>query len=154
MRSAKRKVHITLESRQEDEVTMHEYVGEWVQKHRSVFLLYEESEEDGQVRTTVRWNEEELKITRRGDVETEQTFAPGVRRPGVYRTANVAFAMETVTDGLSFYADAPGSDSDAAGDGVPFDLPLTIEWGYTLWMNEQHIGRFQIRLKIEEVSEQ
>ncbi|XEC94870.1 DUF1934 domain-containing protein [Paenibacillus tarimensis] len=150
----KRKVRIALESRQEDEVTEHEYIGEWVNKNKSVYLQYEEDSEGEaeRTRTTVRWNGEELKIMRRGTVQTEQTFALGKRRSGEYGTRDVRFAMETVTHSLTFSGERGSSAEQASGgEEAAFRLPVTVDWSYTLWMDHQHIGRFQIRLRIQEV---
>ncbi|MBD2845592.1 DUF1934 domain-containing protein [Paenibacillus sp. IB182496] len=147
MTLTKRKVRIALESRQEDEVTRHAYAGEWVLRGRSAFLHYEEEEDGGRVRTVMRWGEDEIKITRRGDVETEQTFVPNARRGGSYRMGGLSFPMETVTDAIAF------RDPQAQGEGARRDsmaLPLTIEWSYSLWMEDQQIGRFEIRLDIWE----
>lgn len=147
MQPAKTKVRITLESRQDDEVTLHTYMGDWAVRNHSAFLLYEETEDDCKLKTTVRWDEElrELKITRRGDVETEHHFVQGARRRGEYRFTGSRLVMETETEYLAMVSDA-GSQS-------ALKLPLTIEWKYRLWMSEEPVGYFQLRLHIQEVME-
>ncbi|MBJ6360677.1 DUF1934 domain-containing protein [Paenibacillus sp. GCM10012307] len=148
MNKKKRKVRIRLESRQEDEVTVHDYEGEWIPKPRSAYVLYEEREE-GQdpVRTTVRIGRGELTISRRGHIRSEQRFIEGLRQPGAYSTPGIQFKLETVTEQLTVL------QGDHGEQGAP-ELPLDIAWSYTLWMNGQHIGRFQLRLQIQEVDEQ
>ncbi|WP_028560251.1 DUF1934 domain-containing protein [Paenibacillus pinihumi] len=148
MKSNKRKVRIRLESRQEDEVTVHEYEGEWIPKFRSAYVLYEEREE-GQdpVRTTVRIGKGELVISRRGHIRSEQRFVEGLRQPGEYSTPDIQFHLETVTEQLTLL------QGDSGQQGAP-ELPADVAWSYTLWMNGQHIGRFQLRLQIQEVDAQ
>ncbi|RXZ79999.1 DUF1934 domain-containing protein [Paenibacillaceae bacterium] len=139
MRSDRRKVRITLESVQDSEVTVHHYEGFLIKKERYVYLQYDETEAGAAtVNTTVRWNRQELKIIRRGDVDSEQTFIPGLRQKGEYRTPEMRFALETVTDELII-----------EGDSID-NMPLLIQWSYTLWMESQHVGRFQIRLQVQE----
>lgn len=145
MRRQKQLVRIRLESRQEDEQTIHEYEGEWIIKGRSSYLLYEESDEGGQsVKTTIRIGPNELSIVRRGAVVSEQRYVEGLRQAGEYSTKGLRFRLETETEHLSVTG-AP------AGEGPRLQLPLDIAWSYTLWMDEQHIGRFELRLYIQEV---
>ena len=136
-----------MESRQDDEVSVHTYTGDWAVRNRAAFLLYEEVEDDRKLRTTVRWDEElrELKITRRGDVETEHHFVQGARRRGEYRLTGSRLLMETETDHLAMATDA--------GAQSALELPMTIEWKYRLWMSEEPVGYFQLRLHIQEVIE-
>lgn len=145
MRAAKTKVQITLQSRQDDELSIHTYEGDWAVRNRSAFLVYEEVDEDRRLRTTVRWDPalQELKITRRGDVETEHHFVCGARRRGEYRVSGARLLMETETDELQVTG---GADAKAS-----LELPVTMEWKYRLWMSEESVGYFQLRLHIQEV---
>lgn len=144
MARQKQLVRVRLESRQEDERTVHEYDGEWVIKERSGYLLYEEHDEGGHpVKTTIRVRPDELSIVRRGAVVSEQRYIKGLRQAGEYSTKGLRFRLETVTDLLTI------TSAKAADSGL-LPLPLDISWSYTLWMDEQHIGRFELRLYIEE----
>ncbi|MFS0724739.1 DUF1934 domain-containing protein [Paenibacillus sp. 1P07SE] len=145
MQSAKTKVKMTLESRHDDELSVHTYSGDWAVRNRSAFLIYEELEEGRRLRTTVRWDDglRELKITRRGDVETEHHYVQGARRRGEYRITGARLEMETETDYLAL---APDSES-------AHELPVTIEWKYRLWMSGEPVGYFQLKMHIQEVIE-
>ncbi|MGO4111489.1 DUF1934 domain-containing protein [Paenibacillus sp. YAF4_2] len=139
-------VKITLTSTQDGESVVQTYKGEWFRKERSVYIRYEEPVEGSAdpIRTLVRFRTDELSITRRGVVESEQLFVPGeVRRSGYYRSPYTSFQMETAT---AFVA-VKGDDGLELPSAV---LPYTIEWQYELWMNEHLSGRFHNRLHIQE----
>jgi Uncharacterized protein conserved in bacteria len=139
-------VKITLTSTQDGESVVHTYTGEWFRKERSVYIRYEEPVEGDapSIRTLVRFREDELSITRRGALESEQLFVPGEgRRSGYYRSPYTSFQMETSTAFVAVKGD----------DGAEFSLaepPCTIEWQYELWINEHLSGRFHNRLHIQE----
>ncbi|MBD2871601.1 DUF1934 domain-containing protein [Paenibacillus arenilitoris] len=144
------KVRIALESVQDGSSHVHTYAGEWFRKELSVFVRYVEPAQEeepgaGEVRTLVRYRPGELSIVRRGAVESEQLFAPGMRRTGYYRSRAASFPLETDTKLLRL---AAGQGEGA--DGLPGALPFTLEWQYELLVGEQMSGRFHIRLHIRE----
>ncbi|MFF2484219.1 DUF1934 domain-containing protein [Paenibacillus sp. NPDC058071] len=140
--SDKMTVTVTLESKQGGQSTRHVYPGEWFRKDRSVYIRYEEGEGTEAVRTIVRCRPDELFITRKGAVESDQLFLRGgSRQPGQYRSPYTSFTMETETQRLAYRAGGGRDD----GDLTP---PFTVEWKYEIWVEGELTGRFQNRLHI------
>ncbi|MBO7748701.1 DUF1934 domain-containing protein [Paenibacillus sp. MWE-103] len=141
-------VIITLESVIDGEKQVSVMDGEWYRKGGTFFLRYEETEAESAVRTVVRWRDGELSVTRRGDVESQQTFAAGVRRSGEYASRHASFALETETSLL--WAQFGGlMDADPDGERLLPNLPLLLEWHYKLLVDGGQIGDFVIRLRAE-----
>ncbi|PLT43737.1 DUF1934 domain-containing protein [Paenibacillus sp. FSL W8-1187] len=116
--------------------------GELIPKGRSLYLRYEERDElHGVVRTTLRWNGEELTLTRRGGLESDQTFAAGQSRGGRYASPHLSFPLVTETEELA---------ASSPGEGL---LPLTLSWTYRLRIEDESSGRFQLRLTIQEANQ-
>lgn len=143
-------VAITIESIQDGETTVQTLQGEWFRKERSIYIRYEECMDAGleasQIRTLIRYRPNELSITRRGAIESEQLFVQGdVRRVGYYRSAYTSFQLETDTHELVFRRRMAGE----LAEGQSVEPPFTIECQYELWVNEQMSGRFHIRFHIE-----
>ena len=149
-----RKARITLESVQDGRSHIHTYEGEWFRKERSIFIRYIEpaaavDPKAGEVRTLVRYRHGELSIVRRGVIESEQLFVPGLRRTGYYRSPATSFPLETDTVQLSLKAQ--DYDAASADAGVlPSKLPFTLEWEYEMHVGDQMSGRFHLRLHIQE----
>ncbi|WP_028609479.1 DUF1934 domain-containing protein [Paenibacillus harenae] len=144
------KVRVTLESMQDGSPHIHTYEGEWFRKELSVFVRYvepaaENGPETGEVRTLVRYRPDELSIVRRGAVDSEQLFVPGLRRAGYYRSKAASFPLET--DTLLLQLRQPQGES---ADELPATLPFTVEWQYDMHVGDQMSGRFHIRLHIQE----
>ncbi|ALS25659.1 DUF1934 domain-containing protein [Paenibacillus cisolokensis] len=132
-------VFVTVESVQDGERTVRKYKGELFRKEASVYIRYAETDDlNGQVRTVIRLKGGELSVTRRGGVESEQYFAAGAVRAGRYRSAHLSFPLETKTTALSMSEKAPG------------ELPMTLTWSYELRADGRHVGRFRLRLDIQE----
>ncbi|MDQ0063860.1 DUF1934 domain-containing protein [Paenibacillus harenae] len=152
-----RKVRITLTSAQDGSSFDHSYSGEWFRKERSIYIRYTEAADSddkgaGEVRTLIRYRPEELSILRRGAVESEQLFTAGQRRIGRYRSAAIAFELETDTSKLGLIG--AGGSASVDEHGLPSQLPFTLEWAYEMRVNEQSSGRFDIRLYIQEDTHQ
>lgn len=146
----KAKVKITLESDIDGEVQENRLDGEWYRKGRSFFLRYAESEEGSEVRTVVRWRDGELSLTRRGAVESRQTFVAGVRRSGEYESRHASFALETETSLLWVqFGDMTAEEGPSEEQLLPC-LPMFLEWRYRLLVDDEQIGDFIIRLRAEE----
>ncbi|WP_042171087.1 DUF1934 domain-containing protein [Paenibacillus gorillae] len=140
-------VIVTLESKQGSETTRHQYPGEWFRKDRSVYLRYEEGQDGEAVRTIIRCRPDEMLITRRGAVESDQLFVrDGGRQPGSYRSPYTSFQMETDTKKLSVRAGGGRDDADMAP-------PFTIEWKYEIWVNGEISGRFHNRLQVTQAEQ-
>jgi uncharacterized beta-barrel protein YwiB (DUF1934 family) len=154
MMAESRKVRITLESVQDGSSHIHVYEGEWFRKERSIFIRYSEpavagEPAAGEVRTLVKYRQDELSITRRGVIESEQLFVPGLRRTGRYHSAMTSFSLETDTMQLSLHI-PNGDGTTEIAETLPTTLPFTLEWEYEMHVGEQMSGRFHIRLHIQE----
>ncbi|CAM4468550.1 DUF1934 domain-containing protein [Paenibacillus tarimensis] len=135
-------VRIVLESSQEGaSPTITRHTGLLYNKPKSIFIRYDEQEQGGEgatVGTTIRWDGQELKLIRRGAVESEQSFVAGRRTGGAYRSDLADFRIETETTYLTVAAPPEAL------------LPITMEWRYELWLSGEHAGQFQIRLTLRE----
>jgi len=146
MNDEKARVVITLQSKVDGEQQTKHYQGEWFRKGETIYLRYEEADEvHGQLRTLVRWRNGELQVTRRGAVESEQVFVAGTRRNGRYRSAHTRFIMETETKQLRIHNGSLVSPSDGQKPGQ--QLLLELEWGYTMWVNDEETGSFEVLLR-------
>jgi uncharacterized beta-barrel protein YwiB (DUF1934 family) len=147
----KAKVRITLTSEVDGEKQEHRFIGEWYRKDRTVYMRYDEKDpESGEVRTMVRWREGELSVTRRGDVESDQTFVAGARRFGQYVSPQARFRLETDTSLLWMQCgDMTRSEPSASDEPLKLTLPMMLEWRYTLWVESEKTGDFIVRLRAE-----
>ncbi|SFT26455.1 DUF1934 domain-containing protein [Paenibacillus sp. BC26] len=146
-------VTISLRSDIDGEVEQNTFNGEWFRKGSSVFVRYEEASEgegDSVVRTIIRYRDGELSVTRRGDVESLQTFVAGTKRTGHYESAHAAFHLETETKLLWVQFGDLTKTGPSDGQLKP-DLPMLIEWHYTLLVNDEPTGEFRLRLQAEEL---
>ena len=82
-------VTVEVESRQDGRLAERKtHAGKLYDKAGALYLRYEEpAEAGGRIGTTLRWDGRELRLARGGAVESVQTFAPGKRTPGAYRSA-------------------------------------------------------------------
>lgn len=147
--SDKAKVNIMLESEIDGETQQNALNGDWYRKGSSFFLRYDEQEDGSDVRTIVRWRDGELSVTRRGDVESRQTFVVGGRRSGEYVSRHAAFALETETRLLWVQFGDIAQAGPSEGLLLP-GLPLLLEWHYRLLVDDEEVGDFKIRLRAEE----
>lgn len=137
----KTKARIVVTSRQGQEETVQEWMGEVFAKEDATYIRYEEPEEipgSGATRTLVKVTGGALKIMRHGGVEAEQTFEVGRRLPGFYRSPLTSFNLSTRTRSL--------------------ETKLTGTTGhvvceYDLYVFENLSGHFAISLHIQEEQE-
>jgi uncharacterized beta-barrel protein YwiB (DUF1934 family) len=139
-------VRIQLESDSDGEKLSQQLTGEWYAKGRAVYLRYEESEDSRTVRTLLMWKDGQLRLTRKGDVESEQTFSAGGKFEGFYRAETVRFELETVTSLLRIVAS--GEEGEEGEPPTPA-LPMLFEWHYELWTGGEKAGLFKVRLLAE-----
>jgi len=150
-RTASIAVAVELETRhQGGQPDVRRYSGLLYNKPRGQYLVYEEEAEGGaargeRTRTTIRWDGEELKLVRRGAIESEQIFALGRHTAGSYRLPQGTFALETETHELR--VDSGGSSHAAEW---PRPLKVTAFWRYDLKLGGEPAGYFEIRLTIWE----
>ncbi len=143
--TAKASVRITLDSTANGEKLSRTLNGEWYYRNNGIYVRYEEEEEGRVVRTLVSWKDGVLKVTRRGDAESEQTFAPGARLPGYYANAQVRLNLDTETTLLRVVSEMTAGETERPA------LPLVLEWHYKLWSADEHAGDFVVRLHAERI---
>lgn len=144
-----RAVRIVLESLQDGVSHKSIYSGELFRKERSFFIRYSEQAAEGdpivgEVRTLIRYGSGEMSINRRGAIESRQLFSLGGKRAGHFHSAMTSFAMEIETTLLELTVDSELSEQ------LPEGPPFTLEWKYTLYVNDEMSGRFHVRLHIQE----
>ncbi|WP_027086377.1 DUF1934 domain-containing protein [Cohnella panacarvi] len=145
--SSKASVRIKLDSTADGEKLSRELNGEWYYRNNGIYVRYTESEEGHSVRTLVSWKDGVLKVARRGDAESDQTFALGKRLPGYYANSQVRLNLDTETTLLRVVSDTiPGK---AEGAPPQPSLPLVLEWHYSLWAADEQAGNFIVRLHAE-----
>ena len=90
-------VRIKLVSTWDDERIEQDYRGELYRRGSAIYVRYtEQDEQGGKTRTVVKLSEREIKIMRRGEIESEQTFVLHHKRKGHHRTP--AGTLPIVTD--------------------------------------------------------
>lgn len=136
----KYRVSITLESLQDGQRNVVQATGQATAKGPQLYIRYEETEQGPRgeeifVRTTLKISDSELKLIRHGGIESEQSFAPGRRLPGFYRSPYTQFNLSTETRKL---------------DIVRNERSLSVSWDYELYVYEELSGQFAISLHIQE----
>lgn len=130
-------VEIELTSSVDGEVVRHRYGGDLYRKGQAFYVRYiEQDESGGETRTLVKLSEQEIKITRRGQIESDQSFSLQERRRGYYQT--VMGRLPLVTDTLSMDVRL-GEDSCSA------------VWSYSLHIADEPAGLFKLKIMIREV---
>lgn len=143
--SSKASVRITLDSTVDGEKLSRTMQGEWYYRNNGIYVAYEEEDEGNRVRTLVSWKNGVLKVVRRGDAESEQSFALGDRLPGYYANGEVRLNLDSETTLLRVVSDTIGGSDE---ESQP-TLPLVLEWHYNLWSADEPAGQFIVRLHAE-----
>ncbi|WP_051217426.1 DUF1934 domain-containing protein [Paenibacillus assamensis] len=86
---------------------------------------------------------DEWKLTRRGDVESEMSFAPNMRLNGYYRSAALRFPLVTNTKQWT------RRDRAIEQNGVIAQLPEYVAWAYDLYIEEDCVGQFALALTLD-----
>lgn len=129
-------VNIELLSIMDEERIEQRYQGELIRRGDTNYLRYTEKDEEGEeIRTVVKLAEREIKITRRGQVESEQLFVLHERKKGQYRTKMGRLWIETDTLTMDMKLE------DGLGE---------VAWSYSLYVADEPAGLFQITLNIRE----
>lgn len=129
-------IHIAIESKSNGQVITQSSQGELYQAEDQVIVRYRESEQSmGNTMTTVKCKSGIIKVIRHGDVESDQTFEQGKRIAGSYQTGQGRFALESQTHQISVALE---------------QLPGSIHWNYDLYISEQIVGTYDIKLAIVE----
>lgn len=130
-------VQIELTSSVDGEVVRHRYDGDLYRKGQAVYVRYIEHDETGtETRTLLKLTEQEIKLTRRGQVESEQSFALQERRRGYYQTSMGRLPLVTETLAMEVVL---GAESCSA------------VWSYSLHIADEPAGLFKLKIMIREV---
>jgi uncharacterized beta-barrel protein YwiB (DUF1934 family) len=132
----KRKVRIRIEGRQGEQETLQLAHGDLYLKGKSFYIRYEEAESElGRTTTLLKLEAGQMRITRQGDVESQQSFIPGKRSIGFYQTSQGKLELEMHTHGMLS------------------DLKLGlgwVSWSYDLIVQGEPAGLYEIKLVIQE----
>jgi len=145
--SDKRQVRIRLESVQSSgeavsESTVHEAKGDLYYKSGTCYLRYNDpGDESGQTMVTIRISPGELKVIRRGTVESEQAFVPNREIIGHYRSPLAKFRMTSLTNVMEVWLSGAADSEHAAG---------AVSWIYDLYVGDELVGRFHNKLEFKE----
>ncbi len=111
--------------------------GLYYEKGQSTYLTFEEPNEQGQVRTIVKIQDEVVRIMRSGALSMRQMHVKGEKTEGVYESALGTFRLETKTDNVQL----EWSEKTRKGQ-----LFLT----YALLLNGSDAGRYTITIQFKE----
>lgn len=75
-------------------------IGKMFEKNKDIYIVYEESEENQKVTTTLKISEEEVSIKRFGNVNSLMIFKEKHKHLTKYRTNQGLFIIETETNKL------------------------------------------------------
>ena len=75
-------------------------IGKMFEKNKDIYIVYEESEENQKVTTTLKISEEEVSIKRFGNVNSLMIFKENHKHLTKYRTNQGLFIIETETNKL------------------------------------------------------
>lgn len=132
----KRNVRIRIESKQANETHTQQAEGELYDVNGTYYLRYEEPGGDMAGTTaTVKWNDTQVKVIRRGGAESDLTFRSGTRTIGSYALPQGRMELELYTHGIERKLEG--------GLG-------TLSWSYDMYAGGAHVGRIRLRLTIEE----
>lgn len=132
----KSNVKIRLESKCGLENFVHDGQGKLYWKGEVLYVRYEESQHDlAKTMTTLRIAEDSVKIIRHGAIQAEQTFLPLVKTTGFLHSSGVRFALQMYTHAIL---------------QTKHPHYWLIEWSYDITLNEQEIGRYEVKLSIWE----
>lgn len=137
----RKQVSIRLQSLHEGENTIQELPAEALIKGNVLYVRYTEpalGPHQGETRAMLKLTEDELKLIRHGEVESEQAFKLGQRLPGYYRSPFTSFNLSTHTQRLELALE--GVSGRAA-------------WAYDLYVFDEFSGHFSISLTIQEAHE-
>jgi uncharacterized beta-barrel protein YwiB (DUF1934 family) len=93
----KYQVHIQMESVGEEGTAIQHAEGDLYERSDSWFLRYVEPDaEQGAVTATIRITQDQIKLMRRGAVDSDMTFERNVAHLGGYTTAGIHLELETI----------------------------------------------------------
>ena len=135
----KHAVEIAIESVMDGEKTFHRMQGRWYRKGDHAFVRYEETDPSlGRTATTMKYSADEIRIVRHGEIEAEQTYIPGRRLRGTYRTGQGMLALENLTH-LIRTAQSQTEER--------------IFWSYDLYIDDERIGTYELTVTVRPVEQ-
>ncbi|HDR6273581.1 DUF1934 domain-containing protein [Bacillus cereus] len=132
-------VHFVTEIREgaRKETVAFEANGQYYVKCQGTYVTFQEPNEQGEVKTIIKIQDEQVLIMRSGAVSMRQTHVKGEWTTGTYTSELGTFALQTKTDNVLF----KWSDEKKKGQ-----LFLT----YALLLSEQEAGRYTITINLKE----
>lgn len=132
-------VHFVTEIREgaRKETAAFEANGQYYVKGQGTYITFQEPNEQGEVKTIIKIQDEQVLIMRSGAISMRQTHVKGEWTTGTYTSELGTFALQTKTDNVLF----KWSDEKKKGQ-----LFLT----YALLLSEQEAGRYTITLNLKE----
>ncbi|GAB6928096.1 hypothetical protein JCM10914A_20790 [Paenibacillus sp. JCM 10914] len=137
----RQQVSIRLHSLHAGENTVQELPAEAFAKGNALYIRYTEpalGPHQGETRAMLKLTEDELKLIRHGEVESEQAFQLGQRLPGYYRSPFTSFKLSTHTQRLELELEG---------------MFGRVAWAYDLYVFDELSGHFSISLTIQEAHE-
>ncbi|UCZ53064.1 DUF1934 domain-containing protein [Bacillus shivajii] len=117
--------------------------GQIIEKGSSVYLKFIEPKQDEDYEATtqtVKIQDNEMRVIRKGAFSMNQRFIAGTTTEGVYNSPLGAMSMLTKTDEVSFHWD----EKEAEG---------AIRLTYTLEIQGENTGEYDLRVNIKEAVE-
>ncbi|HDR4455596.1 hypothetical protein COJ79_19485 [Bacillus thuringiensis] len=132
-------VHFVTEIREgaRKETVAFEENGQYYVKGQGTYVTFQEPNEQGEVKTIIKIQDEQVLIMRSGAISMRQTHVKGEWTTGTYTSELGTFALQTKTDNVLF----KWSDEKKKGQ-----LFLT----YALLLSEQEAGRYTITINLKE----
>lgn len=134
--SDKREVAVTIQSDADGERVVLRASGVLYRKGDSVYVRYEERDEQlGVSMVTVKAAGPEVRLTRRGAVDSELVFVAGAERRGHYRSAQLLMPLRVVCSRADVQLDRSG-------------VLERIAVAYTLHSDDALLGRYRVTFLI------
>jgi uncharacterized beta-barrel protein YwiB (DUF1934 family) len=136
-KSLKRPVQIRIFSEANGERFEQNASGEWYDKGNHGYLRYAETDKEmGNTVTTVRIEDNSVRVIRQGDVRSEQTFREGLEATGYYETSYISMRLATRTESITV-ACKNGSGS--------------VKLRYRLLVEGEESGLYMLELELQPV---
>ncbi len=138
----KRQVIVHIQSASKEQSLNQIADGEMIERGKHLYIRYPEQDPNmGQTMTTVKVDvsyqvdKPSIKVLRHGDIQSEQTFDLNQRWAGFYVSPHLRMELVTQTHDINIELE----------DGLG-----TIHWSYDLYVGEQNMGTYQLKLEIQE----
>lgn len=133
------KIHLVTIARQEDDEEKYELTlfGRYYRKGNSVYLKYDEVQEEGTVHTIVKISEDEALILRSGLIKMRLSFRLSEQRNGSHESPFGSLMLSTSTKTLTHH------ESNDIVNG-------RISLKYDLAMQGAHTGEYEMRIDYRE----